>query len=142
MENSGKLLPALRQDLRLHQGAPSLNGQPTWLIYDPVRHRYFSVSERVYQMVNLWSQITAKEFATYASDILDAHIDVEEIDDILFFLHSNNLTDAPPDDDPFSYARQTEASRKNIFSKALHSYLFFRIPVWRSGCALDIGHPL
>ena len=141
MQNSAKTLPALRQDLRLRQGAPSLSGHATWLIYDPVRHRYFSVSERAYQVISLWTQTTAEELAIYAGDALDTHFGVEEIDDIELFLHSNNLTDTPPNDDPFSYARQSDAAKRNLFSTALHNYLFFKIPVWRPEAFLKASYP-
>ena len=141
MENSAQTLPALRQDLRLRQGAPSLSGHATWLIYDPVRHRYYSVSERVYQVISLWTETTAQELAIYAGDTLDTHFGAEEIRDIEFFLHSNNLTDTPPNNDPFSYARQSEAAKRNLFSTALHNYLFFKIPVWRPETFLKASYP-
>ena len=141
MQSAQKILPAIRQDLKLQQGAPTLNGQATWLIYDPVRHKYFSLSERVFRLISLWSETTADDFALYASDVLEREVSLQEIDDLIHFFYSNNLSDTPPDDDPFSYARQTEAANQSIFSKLLHSYLFFRIPVWRPEAFLNASYP-
>jgi putative peptide zinc metalloprotease protein len=46
-------LPELRQELRLLPG-PKGENQSTWLIYDPVRHRYFQVSRGAFELLRLW----------------------------------------------------------------------------------------
>ena len=36
-------LGAIREELQLLKGAPTIVGKPTWMIFDPVQHRYFEI---------------------------------------------------------------------------------------------------
>ena len=51
-------LPPLREDLSISPGAPLMNGAPSWVIYDPIRHRFFQVGQRTIEMISGWSSGT------------------------------------------------------------------------------------
>ena len=36
-------LPALREDLQLHPGAPHADGSPAWVIQDPVSNAFYRI---------------------------------------------------------------------------------------------------
>ena len=50
-------LPALRQDLTLRQGASDNDGAANWLIYDPVRHRYFQIDAAAFELLAIWRPV-------------------------------------------------------------------------------------
>ena len=43
-------LPKLREDLQLLKGAPTITGKPTWLVFDPVAHRYFQIDQDAFRL--------------------------------------------------------------------------------------------
>ena len=49
------VLPPLREDLRLIDGASAADGSPTWVIVDPVRGKYFQIGWAAYQILSRWS---------------------------------------------------------------------------------------
>ena len=50
-----RVLPQLREDLRLLPAAPAMDGSPRWVIFDPVRHRYFQVGLEAFELLSRWS---------------------------------------------------------------------------------------
>ncbi len=131
-ENSAPVaLPELRQDLLLRNGPSTFFGAPTWLVYDPVRHRYFSITNRVHDLLNIWISGGPEAVQEWLGGGPDGQDKQQLLESLTFFLHANNLTDAPPEDDYRAYVRQIEAGRQNIAQQALHKYLFFRIPLCR-----------
>ena len=47
MQADAPALPELRQELRLHAGPHG--AMPSWLVYDPVRHRYFQITAEAFE---------------------------------------------------------------------------------------------
>ncbi len=124
-------LPQLRQDLRLRKGPSTFFGAPTWLVYDPVRHRYFSITDNVHEVLKIWTSQGPEALINWISDSSDATGKQKLVESLIFFLHANNLTDGPAEDDYRAYARQIDASKQTLLQQALHKYLFFRIPLFR-----------
>lgn len=124
-------LPKLRQELRLFEGAPTNKGQPTWLIYDPVRHRYFRLTQDVFELLSLWDRSNAEELKIHAENILKREVTSREISDLIHFLHANNLTETSASGDSRDYVQQILANTKSFWKTIIHSYLFFRIPLFR-----------
>ena len=126
-----KMLPALRQDLRLLAGAGVGDGTNDWLIYDPVRHRYFQIDESAFQLISLWREVELDEFIDLAKVRLQRDVSEGEVERLVQFVFSNNLGDQAPNGDALAYARQISGSKKPWWSQAIHSYLFFKIPIVR-----------
>ncbi len=125
------LLPTLRQDLRLRKGPSTGGGAQTWLIYDPVRHRYFSVTSKVYELLSLWTENGAEGLLKWIAESDNPDEKQQLLKNLIFFMQSNNLTDGPPEGDYRAYAKQVEAGEKSNFQQALHGYMFFRLPLFR-----------
>ncbi len=123
-------LPALRQELRLLAG-PHGNGQPDWLIYDPVRHRYFHVSKEAFQLLELWRAEPIGDFAARARIELDRSVDPQEVSELAKFLITSNLALEPPSDDPRLLATQEVRTHKALIWRVVHGYLFFTVPIVR-----------
>lgn len=129
MSQQQPTLPALRQELRLFEGAATNKGEPCWLIYDPVRHRYFRITQNVFEILSLWSETTASALKQKAQYNLKRDVTDSEISDILKFLHTNNLTELSASGDSKDYVEQLNATAKSFWTHVVHSYLFFRIPL-------------
>lgn len=124
-------LPTLRQELRLFKGAPTNKGEPCWLIYDPVRHRYFRLTQEVFELLTLWQGGNVQDLKNVADQTLKRKISDGEIEDLIKFLHTNNLTETSASGDGKDYAEQLDATKMSLWKSAIHSYLFFRIPLVR-----------
>ncbi len=124
-------LPALRQDLTLRKGPPDNNGAANWLIYDPVRHRYFQIDAAAFELLAIWRPIAAEEFIVHASQQLGRDVEADELEHIVKFLQTSNLTDAAPGGDARAYAHQVAGTKRSLVSRTIHNYLFFKVPLVR-----------
>jgi putative peptide zinc metalloprotease protein len=134
-------LPALRDDLELVEGAPALNGEPRWLIYDAVRHRYFEISGSAFELISVWCD-SVERLRVAAEARFNRLVADQDIDAIKSFLLANNLTVAPASGQSQDYFTQALRGRRGRFSQVLHGYLFFRIPLIRPQRALAVCAPL
>jgi len=134
-------LPELRQELRLLPG-PEGESQSTWLIYDPVRHRYFQVSYGAFELLRLWHSEPVDRFAERAAAILERPVSSGEVAEIAKFVIANNLALEPPHGDPRAFAAQTAPAHRSLLLRVIHGYLFFRIPLVRPARFLESTLPL
>lgn len=135
------LLPELRQELRLFAG-PRGGKSLDWLIYDPVRHRYFQLSRAAFELLERWRAEPAAEFAARAAHDLERDVPMEHINELARFLIANNLALEPPSGDPRAFAAQEAQSRYSPIAKLAHNYLFFKVPLVRPARFLTATMPL
>ncbi len=121
-------LPQLRDDLRLLQGAGDGDSFNNWLIFDPVSHRYFAIDGKTLAVLQHWSHGSARAIL---DALTDSAIDLEDIETIVRFCLTNGLTLDPPSGQSASFVKQADAQKQSIFAKAVHGYLFFKIPLFR-----------
>ncbi len=133
-------LPRLRQELRLTNGAADLAGNPTWLIFDPARYKYFQLGQRAFHILCEWSAGSVgrlkRRFALRNEVIDDA-----EVEAVIRFLFANNLAEKPAEGGASAYLNQVNSSRKSWAQQAAHGYLFFRIPLFRPDAFLKATYP-
>lgn len=141
MDTREKLLPMLREDLRVEKGGCFLNGAPSWLIHDPLRNQFFRVGEATFELLSLWRGISLPAFCKLASEHLRKSIEKDDVEETIKFLYSNQLTEEPPSGDSASYYEQENARKKGLGSIILHGYLFFKIPLFNPQPVLDAGWP-
>lgn len=128
-------LPALRDDLRIEAGAAALNGAPSWVVYDPLRHRYFQIGQRMIQILRAWQAGGTAEPTT--ADSLKQRIEAtagwapsdEEITATVQFLAASELTKTPMKGGSRVYHGVAEKAAKMGPLKLARTYLFFRIPL-------------
>ena len=128
---SDTVLPTVRSDLRLLPGRTAEDGSPTWLIYDPLRHCYFSLRRTAFHLLEHWQEGLSLD--RYLSLLAERDIEVsrEETSAFLAFLRGNNLLVA---DDPkaIEHLRDQHQKRQQHWLRWLvHHYLFVRIPLVR-----------
>lgn len=135
-------LPLLRQDISISVGGPSWTGAPTWILHDKFRNRFFRIDLLAFEMLTRWKTISPAKFASAITKELGFEINQDTVVELAEFLLKNSLTQKPADDDWVSYHKQSLAQHKNIFSKVIHSYLFFRIPITRPQNFIDYCWPI
>ncbi|MBF0434176.1 MAG: biotin/lipoyl-binding protein [Magnetococcales bacterium] len=130
-------LPLLRQDLRLLPGGTGPGGAPTWLLWDQPRNQFFRLGWPEFEMVARWGEATGPQ------DLLDrVHrettltISEERLILLVHFLTVQGLTQ------PSSVDVAQRMQPVGWFTKLLHHYLFFRIPLARPDAFLHTLVPV
>ncbi|OUW81141.1 MAG: hypothetical protein CBD74_08730 [Saprospirales bacterium TMED214] len=125
------LLPAMRADLRLFKGSGEADGSPMWMLFDPVRNRYFHLHVRGLRVLRHWrTGATPEEIAESASDH-GVEVDAEDVTGVARFLVSNGLTEARTSADSARLEEQWSQNRTHWYQWLLHRYLFIRVPLVR-----------
>lgn len=124
-------LPVLRDDLEIVPSAPLSNGAPAWVIFDPVSNRYFEIGREILDMLILWRVGTVDKLIRQLRVEFGRIVKDEEVVDAIHFLMSNALLRDIPNGDYKLMAEKQAEQKKSWFSRGMHGYLFFRIPLFR-----------
>jgi len=135
-------LPKLRQDIKLARGAPEPDGTPTWTLYDPVSHKYYKIGVLEFECLARFSKYSAPQ------DLVDAviaetgiDVDLEIIQELAEFLSRNQLLETTTQNQINILKNIKDGQKTNVFNKAIKSYLFFMVPLFRSQKFLDKTYP-
>lgn len=136
-------LPELRPELRLVKGAAGRNGEPGWLVHDPVRHRFIQIDDAVHHILSQWQGArTRGELVGRVAAKGRVDIDLEGLDRLIDFLHRSELTATAPERGWRHFADTAAQARHSLAMRVLHGYLMFRIPVVRPQAFLTRTLPL
>ncbi|GJD94846.1 efflux RND transporter periplasmic adaptor subunit [Methylobacterium iners] len=134
-------LPPLREDLRLVAGAPSSTGEPTWLIYDPLGHRYHELTDTGLAVLKAWRPgETAEALQAAASAALGQPVSREDVNLVVKFADETGLV-VEPNGGWQALARRLERGRQGWAGWLLHNYLFIRIPLLQPQSFLESTLP-
>lgn len=134
-------LPGLREDLQLTAAAPALDGSPRWTLADPLRGRYFKLGAQAMRLLRHWALGDAAQVLHAANCEPGLKLGETELEELLAFLRAHDLIAALDPQQRASYVLKSAASRQSLWQKALHQYLFFRIPLWRPDAFLNRAWP-
>ncbi|MHA6264411.1 hypothetical protein ACXYMO_14500 [Arenibacterium sp. CAU 1754] len=135
-------LPPLREDLDISPGAPLLSGAPSWVIYDPVRHRFFQVGQRTVEIISRWSAGTVENLR---SDLLAKRalsVGEAEVTNLLGFLKQHDLLALNAPGTARRMVNAETRQRTTWLQWAMHRYIFFRVPLVRPNRFLHATWPL
>lgn len=135
------LLPQLRDDLQIQAAPPAEGGVRQWCLFDPMRGAYFQINDLAVRLLANWRMREPAKIADAASTDLQP-ASVNDVETIYRFLLANELTDGASPDQRAAYERRKAASRKHPLTWLIHSYLFFRIPLFRPDRLLTKMLPL
>ncbi len=124
-------LPVLRDDLEIVPTAPQSNGAPAWVIFDPVGSRYFEIGRELLDMLTLWRVGDVDKLIRSIKQEYGRVIVVDDVKEAIHFLISSALVRDIPGNDYKMLAQKQASEKKSVWSTAMHSYLFFRIPLFR-----------
>ncbi len=124
-----RALPPLRKNLQFNRGTPTPGGVPTWTIVDPVRNRYFQIEWPVYQMIQRWSAGSMEKLHAVMGRETTCRTTLEDVEDLVKFLYTNNLTEQSASGKHTDYQTQAQAGKQNWLMWLVHHYLFVKIPL-------------
>lgn len=130
-ENTELILPELRQDLQLLESETLISGQPAWLIYDPVTMRHHQISDRIMMALSHWHRGDVGRVIAASKIQTNEPLTLEELERLIAFLYENQLTLDVSEKAKQAFSSSHFLGGKNIFSWAIHNYLFVRIPLFR-----------
>ena len=124
-------LPILRDDLEIVPTAAQANGAPAWVIYDSAANRYFEIGRELLDMLTVWRAGSVDQLVRRVRTEFGRDVSKEDVGEAIHFLISNALVRDIPGNDFKAMALRMEADKKSWLSTIMHSYLFFRIPLFR-----------
>ena len=126
------VLPRLREDLSILTGPVSAAGARSWIIYDPARHSYIQIDRRSYELISLWpSCVDPGELIRRAKAAFGFSVSDKELGKLVEFASSNQLTVEQGEGGWKSIWARKQKARHSVLMTLVHSYLFFRIPLFR-----------
>ncbi|MGY0216133.1 HlyD family efflux transporter periplasmic adaptor subunit [Endozoicomonadaceae bacterium StTr2] len=130
-------LPFIRQDLRLLPGSAGEDGAPRWLLYDPLRSQYFTLSPEACELLRNWKPGTELDEFIQCLSNNNLNHSKDEIEAFILFLQNNNLVQARTDADLVRVHQQHASQQRSFWQWLLHNYLFIRIPLIRPDVFLN-----
>lgn len=124
-------LPALRDDLQLSEAAPAFDGAAQWVLNDPLRGRYFKLGEAAVRLLRQWALGAPLAVLAAANQGSGRALGEDDLAQLERFLREHDLIAACDPQQRASYSAKVDARRESVWQKALHQYLFFRVPLWR-----------
>jgi putative peptide zinc metalloprotease protein len=125
-------LPLLREDLVLREGATTLTGTPSWLIYDGLQHRYIQIDQATFWMLSIWRDMpTAAALSSAVQRRFNVSCSQEEVAALSRFLQHNRLTIDGPGQGWRDLSAASAASRHGLVMSVVHNYLFLRLPLFK-----------
>ena len=142
-----KALPRLREDLQLIDGGADFMGARRWLIHDPLQHRFVAIDHSCHAMLGLWrSGRTAEQLVEDAWSRLAETFDVADVERFAAFPASERPDAGGRGRRVAKLSCQRATTTRFDRLPHLHTYLFFRIPLFRPEpfltATLDIVRPL
>lgn len=139
--SSESVLPALRQDIEIvsEAGEGSSEG---YLIYDGLRHRYFSIDHATSRLLSIWQPgSTPTQLSDAMAQRFGLDLPSKQIFDFADFLRANSLTADPSSDAWLRISQRAKTEKKSAFNSLIHNYLFFKLPLVRPQQALGAVLP-
>ena len=131
------ILPPLRQDLQLHAGPAEAGGAPSWVLHDPVAHRFYEISWPAFEILSRWSMREPKAVVADVCSRTTLHIGMEDIEELSRFLEQNFLLDQHGPEHTARLQRAGSMHRTGKLQWLLKHYLFFRVPLFRPTALLN-----
>ena len=124
------IIPYLRQDLEIFRGNSREDGSPAWLLYDAVRNKYFTVGLTAFRLIKNWRG--GEDIQNFEKKINSQGIETtgDEIKSFIGFLQQNNLIIQPQGQGVPFLMQQKNSLKKSWIMNLIHSYLFFKIPLF------------
>ncbi|MEY4752433.1 MAG: hypothetical protein RJA44_108, partial [Pseudomonadota bacterium] len=129
--------PALREELQLHHAPALPDGQPSWTLHDPVRHRFLRIDWLSYEVLRHWWLADPGHIAERINQQTTLAIEPAHVEQVLAWALQEELLQ------PVSPAARPPRPQgaAGAAQWLLHHYLFFRIPLFNPDRLLDRLHP-
>ena len=119
-------LPPLREDLTLLPG-PRSDGQPTWSLYDPARHRFVRLGWLDFEILSRWGLSAPDAILAAIAAETTLRPDPDDIVRFAEFALGAGLLQATSPAATARMAGEKAMERKSAASWLIHNYLFLRL---------------
>ncbi len=123
---SEAILPPLREELRLSRG-PVADGQPTWSIYDPARHRFIRIDWQDFEILSRWALQAPGAIIAALRVETTLRPSQEDVLRLADFCRHADLLRPSTEQDAAHFAAQAAAARHGAATWLVHNYLFLRL---------------
>ena len=131
------LTPSIREDLQLFDGTPLEDGSPSWLLFDTLTNKYFTIGLNAFRLLNYWkADVDTKTFLQNVEQ-KGVNLKEEELNDFISFLKVNDLVCHQNSEDINFLIEKYKNQQKHFLLKLIHNYLFFKIPLLKPDFFLD-----
>lgn len=134
-------LPPLREELTLHASAPAADGSPAWVLQDPVRNLFFRIDWLAFEILARWRVGAPRRIVESLARETTLEASEQDVREVLDFLRSSELlavSDAPGN---AWLLKQKARLQHHWWQELIHSYLFFRFPLFHPDRWLDRALP-
>ncbi|HIJ83148.1 MAG: hypothetical protein HW380_2892 [Magnetococcales bacterium] len=119
----------LRRDLRILEGPRDPQGEPTWTLLDPARHRFFRLGRVEVEILKRLEKGDPERIAREVAASTAQPVGTERVTELVRFLTENLLVNAQGGAELERLQHLVSTQKRNWASVLLHAYLFFRIPL-------------
>lgn len=123
-------LPQLREDLRLHESAAHTDGSPCWTIQDPITNHFYLIGWMEFELLSRWGMGRKDQIIRSTNSETPLDVSEQEFDSLLEFLQKAKLTANKGFEATQALIDESKARAQPLWKQVLHTYLFFRIPIW------------
>lgn len=122
-------LPALREEIDLHEGPRLRDGQPTWTLHDPSRNQFYRIDWQTFCILGHWDLDDAQAICDAVAAETTLTPDPDDVEVVAKFLLENQLLQPQGAESAHWMAGRLRMLQGTWSSRLLHNYLFFRIPL-------------
>ena len=123
------LLPELRGDLQLDEGAPGADGSPAWVIQDPISNTFFRIGWLEFEFLSRWHLNRANDVIAAVSTQTPLRPTMDELLELKQFLFTNGLLQAHSTELTSQLVEMARKTRGSLLMAFVKNYLFFRVPL-------------
>jgi putative peptide zinc metalloprotease protein len=130
-------LPGLREELDLFEGPKLANGQPSWVLQDPVRQQFFRIDWLTFEILSRWHLDDGLSIVAAIERDTPLEVDLTDLEHTLKFLTEQQLLRVDSAEGIQKMAERKQAAQSSWWQWLIHHYLFFRYPLVRPDRWLD-----
>ncbi|MDX1492092.1 MAG: HlyD family efflux transporter periplasmic adaptor subunit [Pseudohongiellaceae bacterium] len=122
-------LPPLREELDLYPGAETLDGSPSWVLQDPVAHRFFRIGPLDFELLSRWHTRDANLICEQVNAETVHQASLADVENLARFLSAHNLLQSRGAAAISRLQEQSDRMSHSGLKWLLKNYLFVRIPL-------------
>jgi putative peptide zinc metalloprotease protein len=130
-------LPNLREELDIFEGPKLANGQPSWVLQDPVRQQFFRIDWLTFEILSRWHLNDGPAIIAAIERDTPLEVEPEDLERTAKFLSEQQLLRVSSAEGIQKMAERKQAAQSTWWKWLIHHYLFFRLPLVRPDPWLD-----
>lgn len=124
-------LPSLREELDIFEGPKLANGQPSWVLQDPVRQQFFRIDWLTFEILSRWHLDDGQAIMAAIERDTPLEVESDDLERTLKFLSEQQLLRVDSAEAIQKMAERKQAAQSSWWQWLIHHYLFFRFPLVR-----------